>query len=213
MNAPKKSPNQVTQEQRSNQTPTDFYPSKDFVYDISLKVKDGMYSMEIKELYLVSRGDDVGEVYKNLVTKEKEVRDEYEFRGALDDLPAPRRKSSSFARYIGSIEFKAFLVKSTIICGTLMLVLILTGSIMGNKLEEAKNKMEKVISQVNNNIAKVSRQANINIAKEAVTQKILDLGKTEMSPERKKLLLESTRKIVAKYKPIVNEAKLLFKDD
>jgi hypothetical protein len=181
-------------------TVSNFSPSKDFKYDISLRVKGGKYSMKINELYIKSSGDSLEETFKNIVTREKEIRDEYEMIGALDDLPAPRANFFSTKRKLA--EYKVFFLKLLTIFAFLMLVFGVMGSVVKNQMEVVNNQMERVSSQV-----------TFFLVKEKLVNTFISLSNTKMESERKELLISSARKFVAKYKPIVDEVRLLFKDE
>jgi hypothetical protein len=180
---------------------SDRYKSKIYDYDILLGVRDGKILMRISELNIFSTGDDIKEVYETISKKKDEAIRDYKIHGALDEIPLPITSLRS-PEPVNTGGYMPFMIKSAFLAGMVALTVFVGLSFMENQLEKVGNKLSY----------QVDRIKNIRLGRKIENQ-LLKEGEQELSPEKQEQLIKSIRKIVTNYKPIVNEALLLFKND
>ena len=172
----------------------------DAEYDILLQFRSGKYLLCIRDLNIFSDGDDLQLTYDDLILKKNAIIEDFKKHGMLDELPEKNTGSFSAKNKSKHSQHANTLLSFTIKTVIVSLVFVVAISFVSSKFEKTAIKVSENISA----IGKLKLGHKI--------EKELHRGaKRQLSPEKRSEIINNIRKIVAEYKPIVDEFKPLFR--
>ena len=174
--------------------------AKTIEYDILLRLKKNRYFLQIRELNIFATGSNLEETYQDLISKKDQLINEFQSFEILKELPHPDRKLNPMENSAPK-RYAPFLVKTFTIGLILIISLVFSGHLVVDKAVEGSSQIAK---QMNGFL-------KINIGRK-LEKELFKAAEKEVSPAKQEKLIKSIRKIVADYKPVADEIKLLFSD-
>ena len=170
--------------------------SPDYNYDAVMSIKKGKYYFYVKELQVLGCGDDLNSAYKDLTEKKETLIREFEEGENLNELPIPRKKTTS-TFWEDFRQIKVFLIKLVIIALIGVLGLSFSKGILGSSLDPIaqgiKDKMR--VSKIGKFLAVQLEDARVH----------------DITPEMEQRILKDIRILVKRLQPYANEFRPLLK--
>ena len=190
--------------------------SKNFSYDINLKIDKGVYHFHVPELMLFSKGSDVQSAYQKLMLERDNLFQSAEDAGIQIPQAASPRKFSMRqpkGRLVGSNTVMSYFLES-IMAGaifflTAFFTLQMAQSTMKTSLNNVSKHLEKSIEHLNHQVKQVQR---LNPGR-LIEKELYRAADHPISLERQEKIIKSIRVIVKRMRPFIREVSPLFSKD
>jgi hypothetical protein len=157
--------------------------------------KSGRYFFHIEELGLIGSGTDIASAYEDLKIRYADLLEQARAADLLDEIPRKRGAGTGDAVVVRS-DLKGFLIKTAIVFGAILLVLLPLVLSVGNAVERAANKFQPkggphFLVQLEENLHKMAAPQN------------------DLPIEQQQRIVSDLRALVARVKPFTDELRPL----
>ena len=159
---------------------------------------NGKYYFLIRDLNLISSGDDIEKAYRELIEKRDELHKQYKEAGVLGEFPSPKGHGVEPVRE--KTQYGPFVVKTAI--ASLAVVMVVAGA-YSFTIGSVRSDLARLKADMTSNLGGIELLAKVG-------NEIDRVAGTEISKEREILMRKNIRAIVAKMKPFVEELSPLF---